>query len=166
MGEREPWFEPLGDCDETPCIRAAVGVLYASDGERVGVYCRQHAKSKIGRALAAPKPTRTESSAPRVGGRVFSLLVDAAIAGRRCPTADELENAAGTYGRIAPILLAEEGKIRIEVFAHNWRVVTICEGPHAGAKTAPPPGQREHQPYHVIEPGGRRRRPKRERDRA
>jgi hypothetical protein len=101
---------------------------------------------------------------------VFQLLVDAAVEGKRCPVADAIDRAMSLaghgYGATLVPALADAGRIRIEVGGKNWRVVTICDGPHAGAATARPPGGRSFEPYVVIEPGGRRSYPKRAADRA
>lgn len=64
----------------------------------------------------------------------FESILQAALRGDRCPENDTY-NVASTYCR----LLAERGDIKIEVYARNYRVVTILKGPHAGVKTAPPP---------------------------
>lgn len=78
---------------------------------------------------------------------VFALLLAAAIAGGRCPQ-------SRPHGPILdpglPAQLARDGKIRIEVYAHNWRRVTILVGEHAGKSTAGPP-KPEWKPYKTIE---------------
>ena len=77
---------------------------------------------------------------------LFQRLCDCAIRGERCPTADQLA------GLPPPSELAHAGKIRIEVFARNWRVVTILTGPHAGKSTMrDPAGVRGAKPYRVID---------------
>jgi hypothetical protein len=77
---------------------------------------------------------------------VFALVEASAARGDRCPT-----NADLPFGcKNALPALAREGKIRIEVYSRNWRVVTILVGPHRGKKTkAPPVGVGE--PYVVID---------------
>lgn len=74
----------------------------------------------------------------------FRTLETFASAGMRCP-----EN--GTHGIESPLTtaLARAGRIRILIYAHNWRVVEIVTGPHAGAKTELPPN-RELKPWRVI----------------
>jgi len=75
----------------------------------------------------------------------FAILVRAAILGERCP-----QNAP--HGPLKPghtTDLARDGKIRIEVFRHNWRVVTILVGPNAGKQTrACPAGGK---PYMTVD---------------
>lgn len=74
----------------------------------------------------------------------FSLLEKAAAFGRRCPKAGEQDLTSTLTGA-----LARAGKIRIDVYPHNWRVVTILEGPQAGKATAPPPNK-DWRPYLTI----------------
>jgi hypothetical protein len=77
----------------------------------------------------------------------FEILLNAALAGTRCPTND-------TRGLSSSVVtaLAREGKIRVEVFAHNWRVVTITEGLHAGACTQAHPTSKT--PYVRVDKNG------------
>ncbi len=74
----------------------------------------------------------------------FAVLEKAAAAGDRCPMA-KTDGLTSTLTSA----LARAGKIRIDVYAHNWRVVTILVGPHAGKSTlgAPNPHWR---PYLTI----------------
>jgi hypothetical protein len=65
----------------------------------------------------------------------FNLLVAAAVAGQRCP----MSNPHGPLKCRSITELVREGKIRSEVYTHNYRVVTILAGPHRGAATAPAP---------------------------
>ncbi len=73
---------------------------------------------------------------------VFDLLVAAAVAGERCPTQNDIgaalkraglpQGKKGT-GRLSPTTaLALIGRIRVRVHGHDWRVVEILAGPHAG----------------------------------
>ena len=71
----------------------------------------------------------------------FDLVVARAVAGARCPENDEVGS------NIMP-QLARDGKIKIKVYALNWRVVTIMEGPHAGKTTMPAPAGQV--PYRII----------------
>ena len=61
---------------------------------------------------------------------VFLLIRARAKAGERAPINDEF--SGGT-----PVIqaLAERGLIRVEVFAQNWRVIEILEGPEKGCRT-------------------------------
>ncbi len=79
----------------------------------------------------------------------FDLLVGHAVKGERCPTKDQL----GTAANKAISVLAHAGRIRVEVSAHNWRVVEIREGEHMGKRTAPNPIPGA-KPYMVV--GSRR----------
>ncbi len=77
----------------------------------------------------------------------FALLETAILGRARCPTNPEFRESG------AIVALARLGAVTSEVFAHNFRRVTILIGPHAGKSTADPP---EHYgpPYKVI--GGRK----------
>lgn len=79
--------------------------------------------------------------------RAFAAIEEAAAKGERCPTNDQLpgNNPLG--------VLARDGRVRIEVFAQNWRVVTILDGPHKGKHTLQP--KTNSPPYVVIDKGGR-----------
>ena len=76
---------------------------------------------------------------------LFERIEEIAVKGERCPFNEALP--AGGLGA-----LARAGKIRVEVFRHNWRVVTILVGPHAGAKTQMDPYIKTgSKPYVVID---------------
>ncbi|CAN7382697.1 hypothetical protein LJR220_003403 [Bradyrhizobium sp. LjRoot220] len=77
----------------------------------------------------------------------FAVLLVKAMAGERCPK-------SGSDGLTSQVTgdLARAGRIRIDVYPHNWRVVTIAEGPHKGKATAPPPNAK-WKPYLTIEKG-------------
>lgn len=78
--------------------------------------------------------------------RDFALLEAAAAAGERCPQ-------SRPHGPLNPAStghLAREGRIRVEIFAHNWRVVTIMDGPHKGKQTMATPHKGSEKPYKVI----------------
>ncbi len=91
---------------------------------------------------------------------IFEILVDAALDGARCPTTsgkarDGTPTLREAFEKRAPPgaafyanalnALAERGLIRIEIWAHNWRVVEICGGEHIGRRTkeSPLPGARK-----------------------
>jgi hypothetical protein len=63
----------------------------------------------------------------------FKLLEDAALAGDRCPQS----HPHGPIDSGAITELVRVKRIRSEVYAHNYRVVTILVGPHKGKSTAP-----------------------------
>ena len=76
---------------------------------------------------------------------LFSKIVGIARAGERCPTNEHLP-----YGGLQR--LARSGLLRIEVFRHNYRVVTILTGPFAGAKTKRDPSLGpDARPYMVVD---------------
>lgn len=85
--------------------------------------------------------------APEALQRVFEVVEQCAAAGERCPQNDQL----GSGGKTALPMLARMGRVRIEIYEKNFRVVTIMEGPHKGARTQEPPGKRRLRPYMVIE---------------
>jgi len=63
----------------------------------------------------------------------FQLLVDAAVKGERCPQS----NPHGPIHAGSMTALWKAGMIKSEVYRHNYRVVTILSGEHAGKQTAP-----------------------------
>lgn len=75
----------------------------------------------------------------------FKVLERCALAGDRCPI-------AGTKGleSVLTSALARAGRIRIDVYPHNYRVVTIAAGPNAGRATALPPNP-NWRPYLTIQ---------------
>lgn len=76
--------------------------------------------------------------------RTFELLQAAALRGERCPQSYPF----GPLRSNITSALAKAGRIRIEIFKYNWRVVTLMEGPHKGKQTAPSP--EGGQPYRTI----------------
>jgi hypothetical protein len=66
----------------------------------------------------------------------FAMLERAAVNGCRCPVSRTDGLTSQLTGN-----LARAGQIRIDVYPHNWRVVTILTGPNAGRATAPPPNK-------------------------
>jgi hypothetical protein len=81
----------------------------------------------------------------------FNRLVACAVAGERCPQ-DLNMDPAGLRSEWV-VELAHLGRIRILIYALNWRVVQIMEGPHAGKRTAPRPGSSQ-PPWKVINHNG------------
>jgi len=71
----------------------------------------------------------------------------AAVAGERCPVTRR-EGVKGLSDGVTTAL-AREGRIRIEVYAKNWRVAEILKGPNAGKRTKAPPNP-EWRPYLTI----------------
>jgi hypothetical protein len=73
----------------------------------------------------------------------FGLLEKAADRGERCPISSGPDAVKGTKpGDVAA--LEREGFISIHPRSgHNWRMVTILKGPHAGKSTAPYPTNRD-----------------------
>jgi hypothetical protein len=81
----------------------------------------------------------------------FARLVECALKGERCPISN-WERLPHQTKRKPPgpmvksehlQMLARQGRILIEISGHNWRTVTILDGPHAGKKTmADPHGHR------------------------
>lgn len=73
----------------------------------------------------------------------FQRIVAAAIANERCP----VSHPHGPLASEAVTMLVEAGRIRSEVYSHNFRRVTILKGEHAGKSTASPPHNRP--PYMI-----------------
>jgi len=85
--------------------------------------------------------------------RAFEILCACADKGQRCPPASG--HAAHSFLKSAHTsALAKQGKIRIEVFAHNWRVITILVGPHKGKHTELSPYAGAKKPYQIIDARG------------
>lgn len=77
---------------------------------------------------------------------VFATIVDAAVKGERAPQNDVLPTGATSQ-------LARAGYIKVEVYAHNWRVIEIRSGEHKGKRTQATPHKGEGKPYKVVEAG-------------
>lgn len=76
---------------------------------------------------------------------LFEKMQGIAARGERCPF-----NEALPTGGLSD--LARAGRIRIEVFRHNWRVVTILTGQYAGKQTMRDPALLpDAKPYVVID---------------
>lgn len=82
--------------------------------------------------------------------RAFALLCAIADKGERCPTGADMGKLLGGYlsDRGVVVRLARAGKIRIEVYGRNWRVIEILTGPQTGKRTAPPPAG--GVPYKIV----------------
>lgn len=76
----------------------------------------------------------------------FAAIEAAAAKGERCPQS----RPHGPLNAGSSAALARAGRIRVEIFAHNWRVVTIMEGPHKGKQTMGSPYAGSGKPYRVI----------------
>lgn len=70
---------------------------------------------------------------PNALDKAFEIVCAAAVQGERCP-----ENGSGVAHSVLPAL-AREGRIRIDISRHNYRTVTILQGPHKGKSTKPDP---------------------------
>jgi len=79
----------------------------------------------------------------------FAALVQAALRDERAPTNKGSENPTGTMHRKIMSALLNEGRIRVEIYAKNWRVIEILTGPHAGKRTKAPPNQNS-RPYKIL----------------
>jgi hypothetical protein len=80
----------------------------------------------------------------------FAAIERAALNGERCPTNHKgTENPNGTLPSGITTALLKEGKIRIEVYPHNYRVIEILVGSNAGKRTKGPPNKK-WRPYLVL----------------
>lgn len=79
---------------------------------------------------------------------IFAKVEHAAVMERRCPMNGE---AGFDSNDLAD--LAHAGRIKVETYAHNFRVVTILLGPYAGKKTQACPS-RCKSPWRVIDTTG------------
>lgn len=75
--------------------------------------------------------------------KTFDLIIAAAITGERCPQS----HPHGPLQRMGLRELIDAGLVRSEVYAHNYRVVTVLSGEHAGKNTRPAPAGR--RPYMI-----------------
>lgn len=80
----------------------------------------------------------------------FNLIERAAIKGERAPTNVSMDNPNGQLHSGVTSQLLKQGKIRVEVYAHNWRVIEILTGPNAGKRTAMPPYKYATKPYLTL----------------
>ena len=77
--------------------------------------------------------------------KLFEKMVDLAVRGERCPFNEHLPPGGLSA-------LARAGRLKIEVFRHNWRIVTILEGQHTGKHTKRDPAlEPDAKPYVVID---------------
>lgn len=88
--------------------------------------------------------------------QTFAAVERAAVAGERCPT-NALKGQTNGVTHDAIPSLARQGRVRIEVYPHNWRVVEITKGPNTGKRTAEPPNK-HWRPWRIIDQNGERRR--------
>lgn len=85
---------------------------------------------------------------------VYKLVEAAAINGDRAPQMAPFGPL--TAGMNAALLyMARAGRLRVEIFIHNWRVITLCDGPYKGAHTARSPYKGSGTPHKVIQKGDR-----------
>ena len=82
---------------------------------------------------------------------VFTMLVGAAYRGERCPQLQPFGPLNWSQNR-AIADLARAGRIILEVYAPNWRVITICQGKYSGRTTMRCPNHFA-KPYKVIQKG-------------
>jgi hypothetical protein len=96
--------------------------------------------------------SRRTSKAPKLNSArldaAFRALGAIAAANGRCPANEEIG-----HGVVAA--LAAAGRIEVEIYGHNFRRLTLLEGPHAGAATKAPPGA-SWRPYAVTDRNGTR----------
>lgn len=83
--------------------------------------------------------------------RAFATIERAAVAGERCPVTAREGTAGLPPG--ATTALAKASRIRVEVYAKNYRVVQILTGQHAGKRTMEPPSP-GWQPYRIVDHKG------------
>lgn len=77
----------------------------------------------------------------------YALIEQAAIKGERCPQ----NHPHGPLFVGATTALCKLGKIKIEIYAINWRVIALLEGPHKGKRTKAPTWKCG-PPYRTIQP--------------
>jgi hypothetical protein len=87
---------------------------------------------------------------PRPKDRAYQAILDSAVKRERCPENGERGLSSGIVRR-----LANDGLIKVEVFARNYRVVTILTGPHKGKRTKAPPYKVQHPKLEITKDGRR-----------
>lgn len=80
--------------------------------------------------------------------QIFATLEHAAVMGERCP-----ENGTAGFDSDDLYELAQAGRIRVEVFGLNWRVVTLLTGRYAGRSTQACP-HKSKRPWRVTDATG------------
>jgi hypothetical protein len=102
--------------------------IRAKDYRRIWVEPIEPAPKRLDDTIAKPVALVDRKT------NTLRAFTKAAVAGKRAPM-------NGTFGveSSAARRLAFDGVIRIEVYAKNWRVITLLEGEHAGKHTMLPP---------------------------
>ena len=100
--------------------------------------------------------------------RVYAIVEQAAVEGRRCPTNAEIAADLNALGLWKPVgttsipgilqQLVRQGFMTIRIYGLNWRDIIILQGPHTGKATLPPPYG--GKPHIVIDQAERERRDK------
>lgn len=85
--------------------------------------------------------------------KVFSRMEAAAVASERAPQMQPHGPLSPEDNRAVLALARVHGRLRIEIFAFNWRVITICDGAHAGKHTLLSPHKGNKRPYLTIQKG-------------
>ena len=80
----------------------------------------------------------------------FAQIERAALAGERCPSTHGTYNSSGTLSSGITTMLLREGRIKIEIYGRNWRVIEILKGPNAGKRTKEAPGYPKVWPYRTL----------------
>lgn len=80
--------------------------------------------------------------APERVSQTFTMVLAAALEGRRCPENYELPVMLGITE------LCRQGRVKVYISGNNYRQLEILEGPHTGAKTAPNP--KGHRVWKII----------------
>jgi hypothetical protein len=99
----------------------------------------------VSKPKPAPKPDQL-----RPKDRAYQAILAAAIKRERCPENGQRGLSSGIVRR-----LANDGLIKVEVFARNYRVVTILTGKHAGKRTKGPPYKVQHPKLEITKEGRR-----------
>lgn len=90
-------------------------------------------------AMAKKRPGPPKRvSIPARAEALFRLLEAVAVRKERCPVNPVLGDSVPSAGQALSHLIAA-GRVRTEVYGHNYRVVEILTGPNRGARTAEHP---------------------------
>jgi hypothetical protein len=139
--------------EQIEALRVKVPTASRYQAERIDAEVERKERRSGGRRYNTLSQRRAAERAVSNLEFVFNTVVDAAVAGDRCPTSDFFTNQHRiNYSTQYFAALARDGRIRIEVTARNWRTVWICEGLHRGRHTMLPPLNPRARPYFVAGP--------------
>ncbi len=89
---------------------------------------------------SSPRLSRKDRTDKELADELFMIIEEEALKGNRCPTLDEFRDKFQfSMSWCRPVMLADAGRVVVEIYCWNWRVVTLMEGPNKGIHTRLPP---------------------------